>query len=51
MDPYDQVDFYQTDLLLTEEEKDIRDTVRRFVDDECMPVIADYFDGIFIAGI
>lgn len=44
MGKYEQVDFYQTDLLLTEEEKDIRDTVRRFVDDECMPIIADYFD-------
>lgn len=44
MDPYDQVDFYQTDLLLTEEEKKIRDTVRQFVDRECMPIIADFFD-------
>ena len=44
MDPYDQVDFYQTDLLLTEEEKKIRDTLRRFVDRECMPIIADFFD-------
>jgi glutaryl-CoA dehydrogenase len=40
----DQVDFYQTDLMLTDEEKEIRDTVRRFVDEECMPIIADYFD-------
>jgi len=44
MGKYEQVDFYQTDLLLTDEEKDIRNTVRRFVDDECMPIIADYFD-------
>ena len=40
----EHVDFYQTDLLLTAEEKEIRDTVRRFVDEECMPIIADCFD-------
>ncbi|MFC1578712.1 acyl-CoA dehydrogenase family protein, partial [Thermodesulfobacteriota bacterium] len=40
----EHVDFYQTDLLLTAEEKEIRDTVRRFVDAECMPIIADFFD-------
>jgi glutaryl-CoA dehydrogenase len=44
MGNYEDVDFYQTDLLLTAEEKEIRDTVRRFVDEECMPIIADYFD-------
>jgi glutaryl-CoA dehydrogenase len=40
----DPVDFYQTALLLTDEEKEIRDTVRRFVVAKCMPIIADYFD-------
>jgi len=40
----EHVDFFQTDLLLTAGEKEIRDTVRRFVDAECMPIIADYFD-------
>jgi glutaryl-CoA dehydrogenase len=44
MGKYEHVDFYQTDLLLTDEEKEIRDTVRRFVDQECMPIIAEYFD-------
>ena len=44
MEAHDPVDFYQTELLLTEEEKEIRDTVRRFVVGECMPIIADYFD-------
>ncbi len=44
MDPHDRPDFYQTDLLLTDEEKEIRDTVRRFVDQACMPIISDYFD-------
>ncbi len=38
------VDFYQTDDLLGTEEKKIRDTVRAFVDKECMPVIAEHFD-------
>ena len=44
MGKYEDVDFYQTDLLLTDEEKEIRHAVRRFVDEECMPIIADYFD-------
>ena len=38
------VDFYHTDALLSAEEKKIRDTVRTFVDKECMPVIAEHFD-------
>lgn len=41
---HDQPDFYQTDMLLSDEEKQIRDTLRRFVDQECMPIIADFFD-------
>ena len=44
MGTYDPIDFYQTDLLLTAAEKEIRDTVRRFVDEECLPIIADFFD-------
>jgi glutaryl-CoA dehydrogenase len=38
------VDFYQIDALLNAEEKKIRDTVRALVDQECMPIIAEYFD-------
>jgi glutaryl-CoA dehydrogenase len=38
------IDFYQTDALLSAEEKKIRDTVRAFVDRECMPIIAEHFD-------
>lgn len=38
------VDFYQIDALLGAEEKKVRDTVRAFVDKECMPVIAEHFD-------
>ena len=37
-------DFYGVDDLLTAAEKEIRDRVRTFVNDECMPVIADHFD-------
>jgi glutaryl-CoA dehydrogenase len=38
------VDFYQTDALLSAEEKKIRDTVGAFVDKECIPIIAGHFD-------
>ena len=38
------VDFYELDAQLTDEERLIRDTVRRFVDDEVCPVIADHFE-------
>ena len=38
------VDFYQIDSLLSEEEKAVRENIRRFVDIECMPVIAENFD-------
>ena len=40
----EDVDFYAIDSLLTAEEKTIRDTVRSFVDRDCMPVIAEHFD-------
>ena len=38
------VDFYRMESLLTEGEKKLRDTVRGFVDQECLPIIADHFD-------
>src|SRR3954462_2870551 len=37
------VDFYQTDALLSEEERAIRDTVRDWVDEHLMPVIGDAY--------
>ena len=37
-------DFYDVDALLTEEEKAFRQTVRDWVDHECLPIIADHFD-------
>ena len=40
----EKVDYYQIESLLTEEEKAVVNRVRTFVDQECMPVIADHFD-------
>jgi glutaryl-CoA dehydrogenase len=42
------VDFYNTDGLLSEEERAVRDTVRQWVDDNVVPVIGDaYIAGRF----
>ena len=42
------VDFYNTDSLLSEEERAVRDTVRAWVDDHLMPVIGEaYIAGKF----
>ncbi len=38
------VDYFQTDAFLTAEERSFRDRVKKFVDDECMPLIASHFD-------
>jgi len=38
------VDFYRIDDLLTDEERIVRDTVRRFVDERVMPVIDQHFE-------
>lgn len=40
----DDVDFYRIDSLLTGDEKRLRNAVREFVEQECMPIIADHFD-------
>src|SRR5688500_13645362 len=37
------IDFYNTDSLLSEDERDVRDTVRRFVDDEVLPIIGEHY--------
>ena len=37
--PFKGVDFYRIDDLLTDEERMVRDTVRRFVDDRVLPII------------
>jgi glutaryl-CoA dehydrogenase len=45
---FEGIDFYDVDSLLNEEERAVRDTVRRFVDDELMPVIGEhYLQGTF----
>lgn len=44
MAPDENVDFYEIDALLSKREKTVRDTVREFVNRECMPVIAEHFD-------
>ena len=42
------LDFYDIDSLLTEEERAVRDSVRRFVDDRVLPVIGEaYVEGRF----
>ena len=47
---YAGLDFYLTDRLLTDEERAIRDVVRRFVDDRVFPIIEKHFvDGTFPA--
>ncbi len=38
------VDFYGVDALLTEEERNFRDRIRRFVEEECLPVVPEHFD-------
>jgi hypothetical protein len=35
-------DYYGIESLLTEEEKRRRDAVRKFVDEECLPVVAAF---------
>ncbi len=50
--PFQGLDFLDVDSLLSEEEKAIRDTVRRWVDDAVMPIIAEhYLDGHFPMGL
>ena len=43
-----KADFYAVESLLAEEEKEVRDEVRNFVDRKAMPIIANHFDrGVF----
>jgi glutaryl-CoA dehydrogenase len=41
--PFTGLDYFAIDQLLTDEERLVRDTFRRFVDEELMPVIAGHF--------
>jgi glutaryl-CoA dehydrogenase len=38
------IDYFRMESLLTEAEKLYRDRIRKFVDEECTPLIADHFD-------
>ena len=38
------LDFYRVDDLLTDEERMVRDTVRRFVDEKVLPIIDKHFE-------
>ena len=44
MEPSERIDYFQIEELLTGEEKSFRDKVRKFVNEECMPDIANHFD-------
>ncbi|MBN8554010.1 MAG: acyl-CoA dehydrogenase family protein [Deltaproteobacteria bacterium] len=43
MQPYDGVDFLQLDDLLTDQEKQVRESVREFVSEKFMPVVAKHY--------
>lgn len=48
MKPFQGVDYYRCDDLLTEEERSVRETVRRWVDNRYLPNVNDYFErGVF----
>jgi glutaryl-CoA dehydrogenase len=40
----EDVDYFRIEALLTPDEVDFRDRVRRFVDELCMPIIVEHFD-------
>jgi glutaryl-CoA dehydrogenase len=42
--PFKAVDFYRIDDMLNDEERMIRGTVRRFVDDRVIPIIDEHFE-------
>ena len=42
--PFRGVDFYRIDDLLSEEERLVRDTVRRFVEQKVLPTIDQHFE-------
>jgi len=44
MPPFQELDFYGLDELLSEEERMVRDQVRAFVDDRVLPVVAEHFE-------
>jgi glutaryl-CoA dehydrogenase len=44
MESLERIDYFGIDELLTEAERSFQDRVKKFVDEECMPKIADHFD-------
>jgi len=42
MSEFEALDFLRMDDLLSEEQRLIRDTVRQFVDDKCLPVVVEH---------
>ncbi len=44
MKPYEAPDFLEIDSYFSDEEKMVRDTVRQYVSQEIMPIIADCYD-------
>lgn len=44
MGTFEAPDFYQMDLLFSEEELMVRDSIRQFVDDEVLPIIAGHYE-------
>ncbi len=44
MKPFQGVDYYQTGDLLSVEERNVRDTIRRWVENEYIPKVGTYFD-------
>ena len=50
MKSFQGVDYYGCDDLLTEEERSVRDTLRRWVENEYMPEVQHYFEQeVFVA--
>lgn len=41
---YRELDFFDVNELLTEEERMVRDTVRNFVDEEVLPIVGDCYE-------
>ncbi|HDH96776.1 MAG TPA: acyl-CoA dehydrogenase, partial [Proteobacteria bacterium] len=42
--PFQGLDFYKVDDLFSQEERIVRDAVRRFVDERVVPIIEDCFN-------
>ena len=48
MPTFNGVDFYRLDDTLSDEERGVRDVVRRFVDERFLPLVREHFrDGTF----